>query len=78
MIVQYVQKWKLKTKATTYIRKYLQYCEKVKIDDYDVPWTKTVKYLGITLDSKLTWARAIEKKSQPLLFSSFQTLIPHS
>lgn len=35
----------------------------IKIADKNILWSSTVKYLRIILDSKITWAPAIDKKT---------------
>lgn len=52
-----------KPQAITFTRKYKIITENVHIDGHVIPWSGTVKYLRIILDSKLTWARAIEKRA---------------
>lgn len=43
-----------------------QICPPVKINNKDIPQTNTVKYLGIHLDSKLTWKTHIWNKRKQL------------
>jgi len=38
-----------------YILRILKFVYKLSIDDTDVPWVPSVKYLGFTLDKGLTW-----------------------
>jgi len=33
----------------------------IRLNDEDLKWLQEVKYLGLTLDSKLIWNRYVEK-----------------
>ena len=65
-IVEYMQNWKLKinphkTQAITFNRKQTpaQITAQVSILGQKIPWTARIKYLGLTVDNRLTWAPAI-------------------
>ena len=68
-INEFLHTWKLKissqkTQAITFARKRIDLQQQIVINDFHVPWTNTVKYLDLTPDKKLTWARIIEKRTQ--------------
>ena len=79
-ILEYFLNWKLavnpaKTQAITFTRKKLDLSKKVKILGHQVPWTNKVKYLGVTLDSRLAWAPAIEARTR-LAYPALRKIYP--
>ena len=66
-ILEYFQTWKLiinpaKTQAITFSRKKLDLSKQIQINGHKVPWTKTAKYLGVTLDNRFIRTPAIEAR----------------
>lgn len=56
----YFHKWKLKlnttkTEAIFFTRARARPIKQLKIEGYLIPWSNSVKYLGLVLDQKLTW-----------------------
>ena len=49
----------LKTKAIQFTRTKPQLMHQITIYRQDFPWFPTAEYLGVILDSKMTWAPAI-------------------
>lgn len=59
-IATWYRRWKIKINATK--TQAIQFTKgrtppdrNIEIDDTQIPWSNSVKYLGITLDKKLTW-----------------------
>ena len=50
------------TKSST-VRKKYEGKKLIKMDGLNIPFSETVKYLGVTLDNKLTWKTHIEVKT---------------
>lgn len=60
----YFTKWKLKlnegkTEAILFSRHRNEPKSKLKIGGHTIPWAKSVRYLGVTLDKKLNWSKHI-------------------
>jgi Reverse transcriptase (RNA-dependent DNA polymerase) len=61
-VSNYFKDWKIKVNAEKTQAIYFSRCtknlptSKLKINDIEVPWTPTVKYLGVYLDKRLTFA----------------------
>ena len=51
------------TKSST-IRKKYENQKLVKMEGIQIPFSDSVKYLGVTLDNKLSWKPRIEAKQQ--------------
>lgn len=51
-----------KSRAIILTRKRLPEMETVKIFGEDIPWVKQVKYLGVTMDTRLTWKHHVTEK----------------
>lgn len=56
--------WKLKlnsskTEAILFTRKRLPPDRNLKIDDHLIPWSNSVRYLGVILDTKLNWTKHV-------------------
>lgn len=64
-----------KIQAITFIKKKLIRTDHIKVTEHYTPWTPTVKYLGIILDSKITWPLAIAKKTN-LAYPTLKKLYP--
>ena len=45
------------------IRKKYEDKKLIKMDGQSIPFSETVKYLGVTLDNKLTWKTHIDEKT---------------
>ena len=45
------------------IRKKYEGKKLIKMDGQDIPFSETVKYLGVTLDNKLTWKTHVDEKT---------------
>lgn len=61
LLSNYFCKWKLKlnsnkTEAIMFTRKRSLPKRLVRINSFPIPWSKSVRYLGITLDNKLNWS----------------------
>ena len=50
------------TKSSLTRKKYIDK-KLIKMDGQEIPFSETVKYLGVTLDNKLTWKTHIEEKT---------------
>ena len=53
-----------KTQAITFSRKHKGIKEQVIIDGQKIDWTPKVKYLGLTLDRRMSWAPAITERAR--------------
>ena len=67
-IIDYFKKWKLtvnpdETEAITFNDKRNYTSNHITIEGQNIPRTNTAKYLGVILDSKITWAPAIHKRT---------------
>lgn len=65
-LVSYFTKWKLKlnaskTEAIMFTRKRTLPKRMLKIDGVCIPWLRSVKYLGLILDTKLNWSENTSK-----------------
>ena len=65
----YAKNWKLKinpskTQAITFSRKHKEITDQVIIDGQKINWTPKVKYLGLTLDRRMSWAPAIIERAR--------------
>jgi Reverse transcriptase (RNA-dependent DNA polymerase) len=69
-IFDYCKDWKIKTNATKTQAIYFSRCTKnvsqtsIVLDGNSIPWSKEVKYLGVHLDTRLTFA--IQKSQSQL------------
>lgn len=66
LLSSYFQKWKLKinaskTEAIMFTRHRSLPPRTLKIDGYAIPWSRSVKYLGTVLDTKLNWSQNTQK-----------------
>lgn len=66
LLSSYFLKWKLKinsakTEAILFTRKRSLPSRRLSIDDHHIPWSRSVKYLGLILDNKLNWSENSEK-----------------
>ena len=85
-VLDYFQKWKLtvnpqKTQAITFSRKKTEITECIRIQGQQIPWVDKVKYLGITLDKKISWAPAIKARvnlAYPALKRLYPLIAPNS
>ena len=64
LLFEYFTRWKLKlneskTQAILFTRQRQLPERSLKIGCYAIPWSRSVRYLGITLDSKLNWTKHI-------------------
>lgn len=64
-ILDFYRKWKIKinpgkTEAITFTKRSIP-DRPIKIENERLPWSNTVKYLGITMDKKLIWQSHIQK-----------------
>ena len=50
------------TKSSTTRKKY-EGKKLIKMDGQSIPFSETVKYLGVTLDNKLTWKTHVDEKT---------------
>lgn len=78
LLSTYFRKWKLKlneskTEAIMFSRKRKPPLKRLVLNTYQIPWNKTVKYLGIHLDNKLNWSAHI-KYSQTKGLKAFGAL----
>lgn len=67
LIEDYCKKWRIsinptKSAATVFSRRLPKQPPNIILFGEEVPWEKSIKYLGVTLDSKLTWAKHINEK----------------
>jgi len=63
-VLQYLSDWKMsiypeKTEAIIFTCKRMTLPPLIRVNDYSVPWSKMVKYLGTVLDSGLRWDPAV-------------------
>lgn len=62
-ITPWLQDWKLTLNTNKSIAmkfgKNLKSTKFIKINNTDIPWSSTTKYLGVTLDSRLTFSKHI-------------------
>lgn len=68
LLLAYFTKWKLKintskTEAIMFTRKRTPPSRTLKIGNHSIAWSRSVKYLGTTLDTKLNWTENISKLS---------------
>ena len=80
LLQNYFTDWKLKinptkTQAITFTSKRNLSLKTIKISDHDIPWTHTVKDLGVILNSKITWVAATTKRVN-LAYPALHRLIP--
>ncbi|KAG7299270.1 hypothetical protein JYU34_017831 [Plutella xylostella] len=59
---EYFTRWKLKlneakTEAIIFSRQRQEPAKLLKIGDHTIPWSKSVRYLGVTLDKRLNWTK---------------------
>ena len=64
---RYFHKWKIKlndskTEAVLFTKRRLNVNSHIKVNGHPLAWLDEVKYLGITLDSKLTFTSHVKKK----------------
>lgn len=69
-IYNWTKKWRIKLNETKsahvdFTNKRTQH-HPVRINDVQIPYENTAKYLGITLDAKLRWKAHVKKKRQEL------------
>lgn len=62
LLSDFFTKWKLKlnpdkTESIMFSRKRTVPDRKIKFKNYTIPWSRQVKYLGVTLDDKLNWGK---------------------
>jgi hypothetical protein len=65
-LILYFTKWKLKinaskTEAIMFTRQRSLPNRTLKINNHDIPWSRSVKYLGTILDNKLNWSENTSK-----------------
>ena len=65
IIIKYFNKWKLKanskkTEAIIFTKRKPIINKKVKIQNQEIEWSNEVKYLGLTLDNKLTYSKHLK------------------
>ena len=85
-ILKFFQNWKLtvnaqKTQAITFSRKVSPLTTQIKIQGHPIQWEPKVKYLGVVLDHKITWAPAIHARislTYPLLKRIYSLIAPNS
>lgn len=46
-----------KTEAILFSRQRQEPKKQLKINGHEIPWSKSVRYLGVTLDKKLNWSK---------------------
>ena len=68
-LINYFNNWKLlinptKTQAISFPNKRTETPKRIKIAVHSIPWSTSVKYLGVFLDSKITWAHAIDNRAK--------------
>jgi hypothetical protein len=66
---RYFHRWKLKlnenkTEAIIFTKRRPELNVNIKIDNKEIPWSKSVKYLGIILDNKLNYTEHVNSISQ--------------
>jgi len=81
LISQLYSKWRIKLNNsksihTTFTVKY-GFCSTVSIDNILIPQSNTVKYLGLSLDKRLTWNKHIRFKRQILNFSPYIRILKY-
>ena len=59
-------RWKIKinpqkTQAMIFTRRRGGMIDNIEIDEHEIPWSNSVKYLGLKMDKQLTWRSHIEK-----------------
>lgn len=64
LLCEYFAKWKLKlnaakTEAIIFTRKRQLPTKTLTIDGHIIPWSKSVKYLGLVLDKELNWSQHV-------------------
>jgi hypothetical protein len=66
LIQAWIHKWKIKINETKSIQVNFtlrrEQCPQVRLNDHNIPQSPSVKYLGIRLDSRLTWKDHVTKK----------------
>lgn len=65
LLADYFNKWKLKlnetkTEAIMFSRKRKPPDRKLTLKNHQIPWNKSVKYLGVYLDNKLNWTSHVD------------------
>lgn len=66
LLLSYFLKWKLKinttkTEAILFTRHRFLPTRTLHIDGFNIPWSHSVKYLGLVLDKKLNWSENTDK-----------------
>ena len=63
----YFYNWELTINSTktqaTFTKRGITPTDHIKVADHYIPWTPTIKYFGIIVDSKITWTPAIAKRT---------------
>lgn len=65
-LLHYFTQWKLKlnaskTESIMFTRHRKPPSKTLKINGYNIPWSDGVRYLGVTLDSKMNWSKHVSK-----------------
>ena len=79
-LINYFNNWKLlinptKTQAKFFPNKRTETPKQIKIATHSIPWSTSVKYFGVFLDSKITWAHGIDNRAK-LAYPSLLRLYP--
>lgn len=66
LLLSYFTKWKLKinankTEAILFTRQRSLPTRVLQIDGFKIPWSRSVKYLGLVLDNRLNWSENTDK-----------------